>query len=90
MSTIGALINGEVDDFQITRNQGALYKRKDFLGKEEDARSHPNRTYYFRKNVLYRIYEPIIFLQFAKEIDKLRNQYAWVLEDMMLLLLFDE
>jgi tetratricopeptide (TPR) repeat protein len=31
--------------------KGALYKRKDFVGKEEDAKSHPNRTYYYRKNV---------------------------------------
>ena len=37
-----------IDDFE---TQGALYKRKDFLGKEEDAKNHPNRTYYFRKNV---------------------------------------
>ena len=29
----------------------SLYKRKDFLGVDEDANSHPNRTYYFRKNV---------------------------------------
>jgi tetratricopeptide (TPR) repeat protein len=28
---------------------GALYKRADFLDKEEAAKSHPNRTYYFRK-----------------------------------------
>ena len=31
--------------------KGSLYKRKDFVGKEEDAKSHPNRTYYYRKNV---------------------------------------
>ena len=37
-----------MDDFE---NQGALYKRKDFLDKEEGAKNHPNRTYYFRKNV---------------------------------------
>lgn len=28
----------------------ALYKRKDFLDIEEDAKSHPNRTYYYRKH----------------------------------------
>ena len=37
-----------MDDFE---TQGALYKRKDFLDKEEGAKNHPNRTYYFRKNV---------------------------------------
>ena len=31
--------------------RGALYKRKDYLDKDEDAKSHPNRTYYYRKNV---------------------------------------
>ena len=30
--------------------EGALYKRQDFLDKEEAAKSHPNRTYYFRKS----------------------------------------
>jgi tetratricopeptide (TPR) repeat protein len=29
--------------------EGALYKRRDFLDKEEAAKSHPNRIYYFRK-----------------------------------------
>ena len=28
-----------------------LYKRKDFLGVDQEAQAHPNRTYYFRKNV---------------------------------------
>ena len=40
------------DDFELSSaSVGALYKRKDFLGKEEDAKNHPNRTYYFRKNM---------------------------------------
>ena len=30
--------------------RGALLKRKDFLGVDELAHSHPNRTYYYRKN----------------------------------------
>ncbi|GBG77222.1 hypothetical protein CBR_g23549 [Chara braunii] len=30
--------------------RGALYKRKDFLATDEAAKSHPNRTYYYRKN----------------------------------------
>lgn len=30
--------------------RGALLKRKDFLGVDEQAGSHPNRTYYYRKN----------------------------------------
>eukprot|EP00961_Rhodomonas_salina_P111025 1493952-Rhodomonas_salina.1 len=29
--------------------EGALFKRKDFLDKDEAAKSHPNRTYFFRK-----------------------------------------
>ena len=42
---------GNEGDFEASLCQGALYKRKDFLGKEEDAKTHPNRTYYFRKSV---------------------------------------
>ena len=30
-------------------NKGLLLKRKDFLGVDEEAGSHPNRTYYFKK-----------------------------------------
>ncbi len=30
--------------------KGYLAKRKDFLGKDEYADSHPNRTYYFKRN----------------------------------------
>jgi hypothetical protein len=30
--------------------KGSLLKRKDFLGVDEGANSHPNRTYYYRKN----------------------------------------
>ena len=33
------------------RLQGALYKRKDYIGVEEEAKLHPMRTYYYRKNV---------------------------------------
>ena len=29
--------------------KGFLAKRKDFLGVDEEARFHPNRTYYYRK-----------------------------------------
>lgn len=29
---------------------GLLLKRKDYLGVDEEAGSHPNRTYYFKKN----------------------------------------
>ena len=39
------------DDGILQDFKGALYKRKDFLDKEEAAKSHPNRTYYYRKNV---------------------------------------
>ena len=28
--------------------KGVLLKRKDFLGLDENAQSHPNRTYYYR------------------------------------------
>ncbi len=31
-------------------NKGLLLKRKDFLGVDEEAGSHPNRTYYLKKN----------------------------------------
>ena len=37
------------DDDESLFLEGALYKRQDFLDKEEAAKSHPNRTYYFRK-----------------------------------------
>lgn len=30
-------------------NKPSLCKRKDFLEIEEEAKSHPNRTYYYRK-----------------------------------------
>lgn len=30
--------------------QGLLYKRKDFIGVDKLATSHPNRTYYYRKD----------------------------------------
>jgi hypothetical protein len=39
-------MNDEDEDLLL---EGALYKRQDFLDKEEAAKSHPNRTYYFRK-----------------------------------------
>ncbi|GIQ90462.1 hypothetical protein KIPB_013263, partial [Kipferlia bialata] len=29
---------------------GGLYKRADFVDREDKARSHPNRRYYYRKN----------------------------------------
>ncbi len=35
---------------KIDQSKGFLAKRKDFLGVDEEARYHPNRTYYFRKN----------------------------------------
>eukprot|EP01138_Halocafeteria_seosinensis_P007770 gb/GECG01007938.1/.p1 GENE.gb/GECG01007938.1/~~gb/GECG01007938.1/.p1 ORF type:complete len:1021 (+),score=132.22 gb/GECG01007938.1/:1-3063(+) len=41
--------HGAEDD--IDKPQGALYKRKDFLGVEEAAKLHPDRTYYYRKHV---------------------------------------
>ena len=30
-------------------SSGMLHKRKDFLEKDEAAKNHPNRTYYYRK-----------------------------------------
>jgi hypothetical protein len=30
--------------------KGALFKRKDFLDVDEGAQTHPNRTYYFRRD----------------------------------------
>lgn len=37
-------------DDAVDVGKGFLHKRKDFLAVEEEARSHPNRTYYYRKN----------------------------------------
>jgi hypothetical protein len=37
-------------DADVSSNKGFLLKRKDFLGVDELAHSHPNRTYYYRKN----------------------------------------
>jgi hypothetical protein len=37
-------LEGDVAD-----NKGFLLKRKDFLGVDELAHSHPNRTYYYKK-----------------------------------------
>lgn len=30
--------------------KGLLLKRKDFLEVDESAKTHPNRTYYFKRN----------------------------------------
>ena len=39
----GGLLEPEDDDAELARaSRGALYKRKDFLGKEKGAQSHPN------------------------------------------------
>jgi len=35
----------------ISAYHGGIYRRKDFVGREDAAKSHPNRTYYFRKDV---------------------------------------
>lgn len=40
-------VQQEVD---VADTKGFLLKRKDFLGVDELAHSHPNRTYYYRKN----------------------------------------
>ena len=39
----------EDDDFGLG-DRPSLCKRKDFLETEEEAKSHPNRTYYYRKS----------------------------------------
>lgn len=39
------------NDDGLESHKGALYKRKDFLDVEEEAKLHPSRTYYFRKPV---------------------------------------
>lgn len=39
---------GEADPLS---TKGALFKRKDFLDVEEEAKLHPDRTYYYRKVV---------------------------------------
>ena len=38
------------DSNQIDVERGFLLKRKDFLGVDQLAHSHPNRTYYYRKH----------------------------------------
>lgn len=32
-------------------DKGFLLKRKDYIGVDQNANSHPNRTYYYRKHV---------------------------------------
>jgi hypothetical protein len=44
MSRTRLPLEGDVAD-----NKGFLLKRKDFLGVDELAHSHPNRTYYYKK-----------------------------------------
>ena len=40
-----------IDNMSISGNEeGKLLKRKDFLGVDEEAGSHPNRTYYYKKS----------------------------------------
>lgn len=52
---------GERDQIAEERGDGeekpSLFKRKDFLGLEEAAKRHPNRTYYFRNQDLEAIIE---------------------------------
>ena len=38
------------DDVDLLQ-RGSLFKRKDFLGKELAAKSHPNRHFYYRRDV---------------------------------------
>ena len=42
------MMKNTVDDDMAT---SYLLKRKDFLGVDEEAGSHPNRTYYLNKNL---------------------------------------
>lgn len=35
---------------EMSEQKGLLLKRKDYLGVDEEAGSHPNRTYYYKKN----------------------------------------
>ena len=39
-----------VEPQDATEPPALLYKRKDFLATDEAAKSHPNRTYYYRKD----------------------------------------
>ena len=53
-------LSDEIDgynDFESNENtnavtSGSLLKRKDFLGVDEGASHHPNRTYYYKKQNL--------------------------------------
>jgi len=47
----GGLVVGEEDIVIDDGFRGSLFKRKDFLHVEEEAKLHPDRTYYFRKPV---------------------------------------
>ena len=39
------------DEAQVSvTSKGVLFKRKDFLGVDKGANSHPNRTYYYKKD----------------------------------------
>ena len=41
---------GYSEGFEVNTS-GALFKRKDFLEIDDAAKSHPNRTYYYRKDI---------------------------------------
>ncbi|KAE9119142.1 hypothetical protein PF005_g8712 [Phytophthora fragariae] len=43
-------LSGPEVDAETSGDKPVLLKRKDFLGKEEAAQSHPNRTYYYRQS----------------------------------------
>ncbi len=52
-SSIGnsSYIQQNRESLALLLNKGTLYKRKDFIDKDEEAKEHPNRTYYYKKSV---------------------------------------
>ena len=40
-----------MEEQETNKDKGSLLKRKDYLGVDQNAHSHPNRTYYYRKHV---------------------------------------
>lgn len=48
LKVLPVLIGMEPNDEEVDL-KGLLLKRKDFLGVDERAQSHPNRTYYYKR-----------------------------------------
>lgn len=49
--TNNSYVQQHKESLNLLINKGTLYKRKDFIDKDEEAKEHPNRTYYYKKTV---------------------------------------